>query len=86
MTEDPNSIAGRVARGMSYGPISNSILRRMTVQNASLVRRCLEMADQVIRATAHDPGCKFAACTCGAVERFKELRSEFYRLWRQINP
>lgn len=48
---------------------------------SSEAQKLLEAADQVIRLTAHHTTC---GCSCGATDKFKEARSEFYRLWRRL--
>ena len=87
MTDDPNSIAGRVARGMDYGPApSRSVVRRIAIQDAALVQRLIEAAEAVIKETAHNGDCQFAGCSCGAATRMAEARAEFYRLLRRFRP
>ena len=87
MTDDPNSIAGRVARGMDYGPApSRSVFRRIAIQDAALVQRLIEAAEALIKETGHKMNCQSAACSCGAVTRMAEARAEFYRLLRRLRP
>ena len=45
---------------------------------------CLEAAHDALSKAGHEPGCEFAACTCGATDEFKTARLEFYRQYNKI--
>lgn len=44
--------------------------------------RLINAALELAKAQGHALSCRFAACTCGAVEKQKELLGEFWRLYR----
>lgn len=42
--------------------------------------KLIEQATKAINSAGHKTHCRFAACSCGAVDEFKSQRLEFFRL------
>lgn len=46
----------------------------------SAEKQLIEQAAKTINSAGHKTHCRFAACSCGAVDEFKSQRLEFFRL------
>ena len=66
-----------------YQRLSYEHMEALEARNRALVE-ALRQAHKTLSAGGHEPGCKFDACTCGAVEGFKAERTEFYRRYNAL--
>jgi glutaredoxin-related protein len=50
-----------------------------------MLEKVAEAARDAMKLTGHLPSCGFAGCTCGATEKFKTARLEFYRALAELD-
>lgn len=80
---DPAVLAVHYAELVArLAPIVEGLCARVEAATREANAAVLAAAEAAIRETGHVLPC--TGCTCGASDRFKDKRAEFYRQWRAL--